>query len=322
MVLNTFDETNNKRIFKCYFDSINDLLSAVETRPINTEIFDPVNLNSERPGPNYLNKTKDLQEAINLCRYGVSKEELRNFIDLNDYMENILPNFMQKRNIIHNMYGYRPDVYKFLNGNPKSMYQLKRKTPKKSINILMLPNFYGKHIGSVIINLGVSVIQLVKLLEMAGYSVSIYYLDVSRQWDKSDDSLNRKEEFFLYEVLIKDNNQKINPVASYFPMCHPDFTRRLIFRITETLPFSLKEWSSDYGMTVSDINSYMNYFESYNNSDKKIIIDKDIVDNTKGKDIIKDFSNLLDKINFESYLVEDQKKEYSEKIKKLKRKGE
>ena len=66
----------------------------------------------------------------------------------------------------------------------------------------------------------------------------------------------------------------------------------------------------------------MNYFESYNNSDKKIIIDKDIVDNTKGKDIIKDFSNLLDKIDFESYLVEDQKKEYKDKIKKLKRKGE
>lgn len=317
MNFKTIDLSASEKIYKCEFKSIDDLLTAIQASDINTNIFDLRKLYSDIPGPNSLSKTKDLNEAIDLCRYGVKREELKDFVKLNEYIENILPNFMSRRNVVHNLYGYRPDVYKYLNGNPNSMYQLKRNTPKKTINVLVQPNFGGSILRKTVLNFGISVIQLVKLLEMAGYLVSVYYLDTSRQWDTNNDIMNRQEEFILYEVMIKDYHQKINPVSAYFPLCRYDFISRIIFRLIETLPLKIKDWSKTYGNTVANIRDYLPYFSSYNSCDKQIVIDSLVIKNINGKDLISCFKEILDFVNFQDYLVEDQKREYQKGMKKI-----
>ena len=309
---------NNKQILYYYeFDGVSDLINHIEKTPVNKEIFNQIA--SDKIPSYYCGGIGSVKEAIEVCKKGVNISEINDFIKLNKIIEELIPIMHQKRNIQHHLYGFRPDVSRSLRGNPKSMYHLIRNEQKKGLNLLLFPNSLLSASTEQINNLGVCVIQTVKLLESMGYDVSIYFLDLCFEFD------NTIEEYLYTQIKIKSDSEIFNPIISYFPLCHPAFPRRILLRLNETMPFQLKKWVETVGRTIESvdlINEYILNFSSYNNQNKKIVVNFDVIKNNiiDGDDIVKDFSNFLEYINFESYLTSEQKEEYeaqNEKIKKL-----
>lgn len=291
------EKNDNKNIYKYEFDSLNELAEYIKNTPINRNSFSKLASTDD----NYsFFGTNNFEEAFNLCKYGVSPADIKDFLLINDELEGKLPNLAKNRTILENVYGMRPNVPKFLRGNPRSMYSLKRFTPKGIVDVYYNVSVRSSINQSLILKRGICSIQLIKLLEKLGYIVSFNLVSLSRVND----------EFTYVFVKIKGDNEKIDAVTSYFPMCHPSFPRRIIFRLKEVTPY--KNVYQNYGSVVN--------VEDFIMDDKnieKIIIPSTDMFSTKDDNIASTFLKLCENVNLSNFLENGENIEFDSDEKKL-----
>ena len=132
---------------------------------------------------------------------------------------------------------------------------------------------------SQIFNRGVITLALVEILEKLGFSVDLNVFTMSE----------KRDEIHYAKFLLKRENERLNIQKLYFPMCHPSFFRRLVFRLREETMGVSQDWSDGYGSTCgADLTSQVIGLES-----NDIIICKPDELGIDGRDLLRDAENTI-----------------------------
>ena len=178
--------------------------------------------------------------------------------------------------------GYAPDVKAYLEGNPLSM--LNKENPKrKHIDIYYNSAILGNVTTEQIFNRGAVTLSLVEILENMGFSVGLYVFTMS----------SCANQVHYAKFQLKSPSERLNVQKLYFPLCHPSFLRRLVFRLREATPDIKYDWSDGYGRTCDDrfIRRVIDL------KDNDIVICQPSEMNVYGRDIVDDANNMFDYIN-------------------------
>lgn len=260
------------------FDYIYEFINYITTTPIKEEIF-------SKPDSIYGDydfcKTQNFEEALNLLKFGYHKDFdklTKLMIDLEKYIK-----LSRDRNKQFNDYvGYVPDVKAYLEGNPLSMFN-KKNDIKKKIDVYMNISYSLSTSQNQIYNRGAIVLSLIELLESLGYNVDFHLFNMSE----------RGRHIHYVEFLFKRENERLNPQKLYFPLCHPSFLRRLIFRLKEVTPDITYEWKYGYG-SPSELKTIDKIIDL---NDNDIIIPSIDELNIFGNNIVEDANTIFNFIN-------------------------
>ena len=274
---------NNKKVLEHDFQSMNEFLDYILTQPINTEVFHPSMLESARTDFNFVkfSKTKTFEEAVNLCRFGY----FENFDKF--YRDKVMlqPRFTNDgigSRLSNDYVGFYPDIKAFMDGNPLNMVN-NVLIPKGKISIYYCVGISGASNEKVMYNRGVITLNIIEYFERMGYSVDLNFFDLT------NDSYFIQKQYLLIKFVLKKVSERVNPQLLYFPMCHPAFSRRLVFRLIEQTPHLSQYYSDSYGYhcTLDEMQ------EIIGADDKTIIIGWAQDMKIEGEDLIDDAEAML-----------------------------
>ena len=183
--------------------------------------------------------TKNYTEAERLCLYGGDKSEFEKFMYLKESLDDTLIE-KQVRTIQYNDFvGDTPNVPMYLMGHPLNMIRQKKEefSEDKIIDIYFNISVSSSVEKSQIFNRGIIALTLIDHLESLGYKVNLHLFELST----SDDQI------CLYEFNLKEIDQPTDYRTLFFPLTHPSFLRRIIFRLVETTPELNSSWADGYG---------------------------------------------------------------------------
>ena len=229
---------NEMNIMQYNFDSITEFLDYIETAPIS-DSFSGHSLESENGGYNFT-RTNSLDEAKELCKYGYH-ENFDKLVDLKYSLEKYIKMSRKHQKQFNYYVGYAPDVKAYLEGNPLSM--LNRQNPqRKHIDIYYNSAILGEVSTQEIFNRGAITLCLIEILENLGFSVDLNIFTMSKSGNQ----------VHYAKFKLKNNSERMNIQKLYFPLCHPSFLRRLVFKLRELTPDISYGWTDGYGRTCDD----------------------------------------------------------------------
>ena len=219
-------------VFEYRFDTLYDFTKFIQNAPINTRIFFRTASTEE---DNIWTGTRNFEEAIDLCQSGWSKDfdkllKLKRRVD-----EKLLTPMVQKKQF-QDVIGFTPSVPDYLIGNPFNMWNKQNSFNPTFINIYMNISFNSATSRNAIYNRGIIVQSILDVLQSKGYGVRFYVFEAS----------TKNDEFLISYFNLKGEGEKLNLKKTYFPLCHPSFLRRLIFRLQEVTPVT-NNWEDGYG---------------------------------------------------------------------------
>ena len=269
---------NNYNVMEYRFDSITEFLGYIENAPIRHDIF--TTLESESSNYEFY-KTSSLSEAKAFCKYGYH-DDFEKLKELKYKLEKYIKLSKQKTKQYNYYVGYAPDVKAYLEGNPLSM--LNKQNPKrKHIDIYYNSAILGNVNAEEIFNRGAVTLCLVEILENLGFSVDLNVFTMSY--------CNNQVHYAKFN--LKRSGERLNIQKLYFPLCHPSFLRRLVFRLREQTQDITRPWTNGYGRTCNDATIR----EIIDLKENDIVICQPQEMNVKGLDIIEDANNMFDYIN-------------------------
>jgi len=269
---------NNYSVMEYDFSSIASFLDYLENTPINTAIFS--RLSSDSSDYDF-SQTHSFEEAKDLCRYGCHKDFDR-LVELKCTLEKYIKMSKMKQRQYNYYVGYAPDVKAYLEGNPLSM--LNKENPKrKHIDIYYNTSVSCSVTKEQIFNRGAITLNLVEILENMGFSVGLNIFTMAK--------CNGQVHYAKFN--LKAPNERLNIQKLFFPLCHPSFLRRLIFRLKEETPDITWPWTDGYGYPCDD---WM-VREIIDLKDNDIVICQPSEMNVLGKDIVDDANGMFDYIN-------------------------
>lgn len=273
-------------IFEYKFESLHSFISYIKSQPVNKKIFESLSSETE----NYkFTKTNSFDEAINLCMYGCD-ENFEKFLKLKNEVSKSLLNPLEKSIIYKDVVGYAPSVPDFLIGSPLNMWNKKTSYFDNLIDVYIQLGYPYFTETSQIYNRGAITLSLIDALEKFGYSVNLIPFSLSIDYD----------EIILAYFNLKDTSSYINEKKCFFPLCHPAFHRRLVFKLIETTPVESHGWASGYGSPKSNIDIIKKIINCKENS---IIISAPGRLNISGENIYEDLQAMLKCIDFEKYIT-------------------
>lgn len=284
-------------IMEYTFDSITEFLDYLDVAPTNTKIWNGCSLKSKTGSSNFC-RTESFEEAVELCKYGYH-EDFQRLVGLKISLEKYIK-LTSKKNKQYNYYvGYTPDVKAYLDGNPLSM--LNRENPtRRHIDIYYNIGVPWQVTSGQIFNRGAITLNLVEILENMGFSVDLNIFDIGHE-----DKLIHYAKFNL-----KKSGERLNIQKLYFPMCHPSFLRRLLFRLEEVTPDITRDFTDGYGHACDDYTT--RDVLDLKENDMVICLPSEMC--VRGENIIDDANNMFDYIN--KFTSEDIK---FEQVKRLMR---
>lgn len=259
--------------FICKYESLDDFLNALITKPINKEVFGN-NPSSESKNYNFTG-THSFKEAWNLCRY-TQDEGFENFKEKFNYINFKTSNYYNREKA-YKCIGYAPNVGRFLNGYPNDMNNFELVSRKRRINVTMNCSYSSFEQKSAIENRGICVLNLIEYLENKGYEVNFQFEEVSYSGD----------EIIQIIIVLKKPRERLNIKYCYFPLVNPSFLRRLIFRATEIIPDIGGHWRYGYGIP------YIYTQEEMKKQENTIYIMTPDKMGIKGENIETDFENFI-----------------------------
>ena len=279
------------------FDSITEFLEYIETAPVNSDVWRHRDLSSETGSYDFC-KTRSLDEAKELCKYGYH-ENFDKLVELKNTLEKYIK-MSNKKSKQYNFYvGYAPDVKAYLEGNPLSM--LNRQYPKRQhIDIYYNAANLAMASSKEIFNRGAITLSIVEMLENMGFSVGLNVFTMSSEYNQ----------IHYVKLNLKRSGERLNIQKLFFPLSHPSFFRRLVFRLMEQTPDITRDWTGVYGRTCDDY-TIRKVIELAEND---IVICRPEEMGVQGYDIIDDANSMFDYIN--KFTSEKVKLEH---IKKLRR---
>lgn len=282
----------NDNIFYEYsFDGLYDLIEFInKVEPLS---FWKVNGGYRSMDENVMARgTKSMEEAIDLCLNSSSKN-IENYVKLSGDLEKDFPKLSNKRSFGYNYYGSRVNVPRALKGNPKSMEELIRKKPLKTITIWVNVACTNATDIKAIENRGTIISSLIHLLEHSGYRVSLNVFALSMYDD----------ELVHIKTNIKKPGERLDLSSSYFPLCHPSFNRRFMLAVMERTNVKEKEnWKNTAGIPVNSIADYLKV-----DKDNDIIIPQPNLIGIDGYDIYTDTISFFENLNICDYIFPGKK---------------
>lgn len=269
---------NEYNVMEYDFSSIASFIDYLDSNPVKRNIFRDL---SSESSDYYFCKTRSLDEAKNLCKYGYH-QDFEKLVELKYTLEKYIKMSNKKTRQYNYYVGYAPDVKAYLEGNPLSM--LNKENPKrKHVDIYYNAAILGSVSTEQIFNRGAVTLSLVEILENMGFSVGLYVFTMS--------SCNGQVHYAKFN--LKNPNERLNVQKLYFPLCHPSFLRRLVFRLREGTPDITRPWNDGYGRTCDD--RTIREIIDLNNND--IVICQPSEMNVLGDDIVDDANSMFDYIN-------------------------
>lgn len=151
---------------------------------------------------------------------------------------------VERNKVQLNVAGFAPCVPAAIQGKPKTMYYTKKK--KQAAPVVRL--YYQRSVvGSVsneeIIRAGVNVLSLVRFLENHGIRVELFVCCVSKKTSACDSPI------CACIVRVKAAAAALNTQLVSYPIIHPSFQRRHVFRWRETSKIAVGTCAS-YGCSL------------------------------------------------------------------------
>lgn len=145
-----------------------------------------------------------------------------------------------------NVAGFSPCVPASIQGKPKTMYYTKKRRQVAPVVRL----FYQRSVVSTVTNeeiirAGANVLSLIRFLELHGVRVELYVCCVSRKTAAWDSPIN------ACIVRVKTAAAALNTQLVSYPIIHPSFQRRHVFRWKETSKITVGT-SSGYGCSLKN----------------------------------------------------------------------
>lgn len=270
---------DNFNIMEYDFDSITEFINYLDNNK-TSKSFEGEYLASYNEKYEFT-KTSSFEEAEKLCKSGYH-EEYDKLIELKLKLEKYIRLSRKNEKQFNDYIGYAPDVKAYLEGNPMNMLNKKREH-KKRVNIYYNSAVLGDITNSQILNRGVITLNIVEALEKLNYSVNLNIFTMSEE----------KNQIHYAKFNLKRENERLNIQKLYFPMCHPSFQRRLVFRLREETSDISKDWINGYGRTSNE--KTIRKILDLNEDD--IIICRPEEMNVYGDNIIEDADNAFNHIN-------------------------
>lgn len=228
-----------------HFNNINQLLSALQTRP-NNEVMRGKH-SSEKTGDAEWNGTENWDEAISLFRNGYTEilPRIREGMQKNAkvyHQYSALPKALPRNKPV----GYIPNVPNAIMNLPDSMIHVER-TPQKRKTLSLIYCESGSACEDVefFIKAGVAVCTALNIVEMKG---------IQTRLSTGFMTAIERREAICPTLTIKDFGQKFDLQKICFPLAHPSMFRRIGFKYLETCPEVAEDgWDRGYGRPLTDI---------------------------------------------------------------------
>ena len=243
-----YDTENN--IMYYYFDGTLELLDYIESAEFNPNFFKRV---SDTAGWE-ISHTESFEEALSLCKSGGSLIDVQKTNELVNDLIAQTKFIYEKPKRYSTFNGFVPNVPTYLQGKPNNMYNIRKEVRKKiDVYFQAEPNKYT--ILEDIYEKGTLTMAIIKLLEHYGYNVNLIFFI----------AIQTNTQRLLTRIILKEEKQRLDVINTYLPMCHPAFSRRIIFRLIEKTPDADITWLKSYG-SVCNINQ-AKYMLSANEED-------------------------------------------------------
>lgn len=282
--MNTTYRSNNYEVIEHSFTSMSEFLEYILTQPINKELFTHLESDEVSESKTKFTKTKTFEEAVKLCKFGYFENFDKFYSDKIMLEPYITCDGIGLKNS-NDYVGFTPDVKAYLEGNPLNMYN-KVPIPKSKVSIYYCIGMSGADNENIIYNRGVITLNIIETLERLGHQVDLHLFDLTK-------GSRYSSQYFLMKFLMKNKSERLSPQLIYFPMTHPAFNRRLLFRLTEQT-FGLEQgYASTYGFCCS-LDEMQEVLQL---DDTGIIIGwaKDM--DVKGRNLIEDAEAMINTIN-------------------------
>lgn len=216
-------------------DSITECIRYCNEEPINSSVFHRI---SSVHGEHSFTGTHSLDEAYALMEGGWEP----GYKDLIDEMCTVKLHSDEENperfKVLRKPYGASPNVPRHIMGHPDSMFHPKHNAaPARVISVYVNASANCSISPETLMTKGASVLKYIEHLERKGYRTNIY----------ASESATEDNEAIVIAVKIKDSRENLNLKRVAFPLAHPSFLRRIIFRVDETCPVKKSGWDSGYG---------------------------------------------------------------------------
>lgn len=303
---------DNYIIHKYDFNDLTSLIDYINKNELNKNWCNEYHSILQNQMKTRTSGTNTFEEAVDLCLHG-EQTEYSKFINIKKNLEELFPYSTQKRIIEEGVYGFRPNINKFLTNRPNSMYKLVRKEEKKFIDIYFNVASSGRmNTKEAIFHRGIFTILLIELLERNNYRVQLNFIEFSCI------KINKQiKEIYYCNVNLKTASQRLNSYLTIFPMCNASYLRRIMFALKERTNFDyIMNWK-DYGVPITKDEIVSNFSEILNIKDNSIIISSPNELGIAGDNILNDLKNFLKSLNISNYFNENEILEYDNNQKKF-----
>lgn len=241
------------------FESLNEATEYYMAQPIN-HIFkenERKNRLSSIVGEERFTGTKSMDDALRLMREGWDSGAKKLTKSLR--LKNLETQPKEVKKAIFDIVGFQASVPRYLQGVPTSMVNKKTvKQKQKVITLIKSSTYNAMTSAQQIMEDSVKFLQIVQAIEAKGVRVNIYCAFHT--------IVNGRSEQIFTKIKIKSANERLNLAKMAFPLMHPSFLRRIMFRAVETNP-DVKNtgWLGGYGMPAEpkDTNKLLEKGEYY-----------------------------------------------------------
>ena len=207
------------------FGNIDVFLNTIDSRVENFVFFGSDVCDSRNSSKSFTG-TESYEESLELMRTG--------YVDGMDKLEAAMLGsiYVRTANAYKNIptvdvVGFAPIVANAIIGIPKSMVNSKKTIiPSKVISIFYNASDSNNVKPYRFVTAGAHLLSLIIQLENKGYRVSLSVAS----------AFCTDKQRSIAAVVVKDHRSKINPLKVSYPLLHPSFFRRQMFRWLETNP--------------------------------------------------------------------------------------
>jgi Zn/Cd-binding protein ZinT len=238
-------KVGNRSIYVQQYASLKEMYEYLRNTPITSVFKNKASINGEYS----FTKTRSYEQAEQLLLNGWDEGSKKLTTSLKIANAKIQPKEV-KRNI-YDIVGFRPSVPRYLQGDPLNMINQKKvKQKQKVVTIIKACNYLGNVKPEEILEDSVKFLQIVQAIEAQGIRVNVDIISSSY-------AISTGQETFI-RVPIKKASERLNISKISFPLLHPSFLRRFMFRAREVdTRLTDPTWGYGYGRPVEPDNVRM-----------------------------------------------------------------
>lgn len=224
-----------RRVIVREFESIGELTMYMEKQPVNQRVF--WNNQASVTGSYEFTKTRNFDEAKDLLFKGWDAGAKKLTSELKVANAKAQDKFVQRA--VFDVVGFQASVPRYLQGIPTNMVnKVNVKQKQRVVTLSKMLTYQARVKADEILEDSVKFLQIVQAIERKGIRVNVNVIF---------HTIKQNEEIF-YKVRIKSSSERLNISKMSFPLIHPSFLRRIIFRAMEVEgELTRTDWSFGYG---------------------------------------------------------------------------